>query len=44
MTRIGRPAFRKPGLAPGSKVRLRGAISISKTGAVMINPAYELTD
>ena len=33
-----------PGLAPGSKVRLRGAISISKTGAVMINPAYELTD
>lgn len=33
-----------PGLGPGSKVRLRGTVSISKTGAVMINPAYELTD
>ena len=33
-----------PGLAPGTKVRLRGTVSISKTGAVMINPAYELTD
>ena len=33
-----------PGLGPGSKVRLRGTITTSKTGAVMINPAYELTD
>ena len=32
-----------PGLGPGSKVRLRGAVSTGKTGAVMINPAYELT-
>jgi amino acid transporter len=33
-----------PGLGPGSKVRFRGHISTSKAGAVMINPAYELTD
>ena len=33
-----------PGLEPGSKVRLRGTISTSKTGMVMINPAYEFTD
>ena len=33
-----------PGLEPGSKVKLNGAISTSKTGMVMINPAYELTD
>jgi amino acid transporter len=33
-----------PGLGPGSKVRLRGTVSTNKTGAVMINPAYELTD
>jgi len=33
-----------PGLGPGSKVRFRGTVSASKTGAVMINPAYELTD
>jgi RecG-like helicase len=33
-----------PGLGPGSNVRLRGSISSGKTGTVMINPAYELTD
>jgi hypothetical protein len=33
-----------PGLSPGSNVRLRGPVSTSKTGTVMINPAYELTD
>ena len=32
-----------PGLEPGSTVRLRGPVSISKDGTVMINPAYELT-
>jgi len=31
-----------PGLEPGSRVRLHGPIGISKTGPVMINPAYEL--
>jgi hypothetical protein len=33
-----------PGLGPGSNVRLRGPVSVGKTGPVMINPAYELTD
>ncbi len=33
-----------PGLGPGSNVRLRGSVSVSKSGTVMINPAYELTD
>ncbi len=33
-----------PGLGPGSNVRLRGQVSTGKAGAVMINPAYELTD
>jgi hypothetical protein len=33
-----------PGLGPGSNVRLRGPVSTGKDGAVMINPAYELTD
>jgi len=33
-----------PGLEPGSKVRLRGAVRVGKAGAVMINPAYELID
>jgi amino acid transporter len=33
-----------PGLGPGSNVRLRGSVSTGKTGTVMINPAYELTD
>jgi OB-fold nucleic acid binding domain len=32
------------GLRPGSNVRLRGTVSITSTGAVMINPAYELLD
>jgi amino acid transporter len=31
-----------PGLEPGSRVRLHGPVGISKTGPVMINPAYEL--
>lgn len=33
-----------PGLGPGSNVRLRGSVSTGKSGTVMINPAYELTD
>jgi hypothetical protein len=32
------------GLRPGSNVKLRGTVSITTTGAVMINPAYELLD
>jgi amino acid transporter len=32
------------GLRPGSNVKLRGTVSITSTGAVMINPAYELLD
>jgi amino acid transporter len=32
------------GLRPGSNVRLRGTVGITSTGAVMINPAYELLD
>jgi len=32
------------GLRPGSNVRLRGTAGITSTGAVMINPAYELLD
>ena len=31
-----------PGLRPGSNVQLRGTASITSTGTVMINPAYEL--
>jgi hypothetical protein len=33
-----------PGLSPGSKVTLRGAVSANENGTVMINPAYELMD
>jgi hypothetical protein len=33
-----------PGLRPGSNVQLRGTASITSTGTVMINPAYELLD
>jgi len=33
-----------PGLRPGSNVKLRGTASVASTGAVMINPAYELLD
>ena len=32
------------GLHPGSNVQLRGPVSITAAGAVMINPAYELLD
>jgi hypothetical protein len=32
------------GMRPGSNVRLRGTVGITSTGAVMINPAYELLD
>jgi amino acid transporter len=32
------------GLQPGSNVKLRGTVGITSTGAVMINPAYELLD
>jgi amino acid transporter len=32
------------GLGPGSNVKLRGTVGITSTGAVMINPAYELLD
>ena len=31
-----------PGLEPGSHVRVRGTVSAGQTGAVLINPAYEL--
>jgi amino acid transporter len=33
-----------PGLRPGSNVRLRGTVSITSAGTVMVNPAYELLD
>jgi len=33
-----------PGLAPGSNVRLTGAVSENGGSLVMINPAYELTE
>jgi amino acid transporter len=32
------------GLQPGSNVQLRGPVGITTSGAVMINPAYELLD
>jgi len=32
------------GLRPGSNVRPRGTAGITSTGAVMINPAYQLID
>jgi len=32
------------GVGPGSNIRLRGPVGITSTGAVMINPAYELLD
>jgi len=32
------------GLRPGGSVKLRGTVGITSTGAVMINPAYELLD
>jgi len=32
------------GLQPGSNVKLRGTVSITSSGVVMINPAYELLD
>jgi hypothetical protein len=32
------------GLQPGSNVQLRGPVGVTTTGAVMINPAYELLD
>jgi hypothetical protein len=31
-----------PGLGPGSYVRLRGTVSASNAGTVLINPAHEL--
>jgi amino acid transporter len=33
-----------PGLRPGGNVQLRGTASVTSTGTVMINPAYELLD
>jgi hypothetical protein len=33
-----------PGLGPGSKVKLTGAVSLNGGSLVMINPAYELTE
>jgi len=33
-----------PGLAPGSKVKVRGTVSAVKSGKVMINPSYEPTN
>ena len=32
------------GLRPGGNVKLRGTVSITSSGLVMINPAYELID
>ena len=32
------------GLRPGGNVKLRGTVSITSSGVVMINPAYELLD
>jgi hypothetical protein len=32
------------GLHPGSNIKLRGTVSITSSGPVMINPAYELLD
>ena len=32
------------GLRPGGNVKLRGTVGITSTGAVMVNPAYELLD
>jgi amino acid transporter len=31
-----------PGVEPGSKIQLRGRVGVKDTGAVMVNPAYEL--
>jgi amino acid transporter len=33
-----------PGIGPGTSLRLRGHVTTSHTGPVMINPVYELTD
>ena len=33
-----------PGIVPGTSLRLRGQVTVSSTGPVMINPTYELTD
>jgi amino acid transporter len=33
-----------PGIGPGTSLRLRGQVTASSAGPVMINPAYELTD
>ena len=32
------------GLRPGSNVKIHGTVSITSSGVVMINPAYELLD
>jgi hypothetical protein len=32
------------GLRPGSNIKLHGTVSTTSTGAVMINPGYELLD
>jgi hypothetical protein len=33
-----------PGIGPGTSLRLRGQVTVSAAGPVMINPSYELTD
>ena len=33
-----------PGIGPGTSLRLRGQVTATSAGPVMINPAYELTD
>jgi hypothetical protein len=33
-----------PEIKPGNNLRLRGQVTDSNSGPVMINPAYELTD
>ncbi|HEX7269825.1 MAG TPA: amino acid permease [Streptosporangiaceae bacterium] len=31
-----------PGVEPGTRIQLRGRVGVKETGAVMVNPAYEL--
>ncbi len=33
-----------PGIGPGTSLRLRGQVTVSSAGPVMINPVYELTE
>jgi hypothetical protein len=33
-----------PGIEPGTRLRLRGQVSVGSAGPIMANPAYEITD